>query len=79
MWIIVGWYNDDWWKKPDVKCKGEQMLEAAANLIETLPLPLSTSRQPTISTRVCSLRMKVSQYSCFWTIPNIFNWPFSMV
>lgn len=52
VWIIVGWYNDDWWSKPDVECKGEQLLEAAANLIETLPLPLSTSQQPTISDRV---------------------------
>ena len=52
VWIIVGWYNDDWWSKPDVDCKGEQLLEAAANMIETLPLPLSTSQQPTISDRV---------------------------
>lgn len=52
MWIIVGWYNDDWWKKEDVKCEGEQLIEAAANMIETLPLPLSTSTKPTISNRV---------------------------
>ena len=52
MWIIVGWYNEDWWSKPDVECKGEELLEAAANMIETLPLPLSTSQQPTISDRV---------------------------
>lgn len=52
VWIIVGWYNDDWWTKPDVKCEGKQLIEAAANMIETLPLPLSTSREPTISNRV---------------------------
>ena len=52
MWIIVGWYNEDWWTKPDVECKREQLLEAAANIIETLALPLSTSQQPTISDRV---------------------------
>lgn len=53
VWIIVGWYNDNWWTKSDVKCKGEHLLEAAANMIETLPLPLSTSHQPTICNRVC--------------------------
>ena len=57
VWIIVGWYNEDWWTKSDVECKGEQLLEAAANIIETLALPLSTSQQPTISDRVsyCTL------------------------
>ncbi|XP_078375007.1 gamma-aminobutyric acid type B receptor subunit 1-like [Oculina patagonica] len=60
VWIIVGWYNDDWWTKTDVRCKGEHMLEAAANMIETLPLPLSTSRQPTISNRT-ALQLK-SEY-----------------
>lgn len=60
VWIIVGWYNDDWWSKPDVECKGEQLLEAAANMIETLPLPLSTSQQPTISDRV-SVRISTSE------------------
>ena len=52
MWITVGWYNDDWWTKRDVKCEGTQLKEAAANMIETLPLPLSTSHEPTISNRV---------------------------
>ncbi|XP_029193493.2 gamma-aminobutyric acid type B receptor subunit 1-like isoform X2 [Acropora millepora] len=51
VWIIVGWYNEDWWKKRDVECNGEQLLEAAANLIETYPLPLSSSTEPTISKR----------------------------
>ena len=52
VWIIVGWYNDDWWTKQDVDCNGEQLLKAAANVIETLPLPLSTSSEPIISRRV---------------------------
>ena len=52
VWLIVGWYNEDWWKKRDVECEGEQLIEAADNMIETLPLPLSTSRKPTISNRV---------------------------
>ncbi|KAJ7383923.1 hypothetical protein OS493_024608 [Desmophyllum pertusum] len=60
VWIIVGWYNDDWWTKSDVKCKGEHLLEAAANMIETLPLPLSTSHQPTICNRT-ALQLK-SEY-----------------
>ncbi|CAH3143342.1 unnamed protein product, partial [Porites evermanni] len=51
VWLIVGWYNEDWWKKRDVECEGEQLIEAADNMIETLPLPLSTSRKPTISNR----------------------------
>ena len=50
VWIIVGWYNDDWWRrKNDVDCTGEQMRRAAANLIETSPLPLSSSGRPTVS------------------------------
>ena len=62
MWIIVGWYNEDWWSKPDVECKGEELLEAAANMIETLPLPLSTSQQPTISDRVSYLSFTSEQH-----------------
>jgi len=56
VWLIVGWYNEDWWKKRDVECRGEQLIEAADNMIETLPLPLSTSREPTISNRVSTGR-----------------------
>lgn len=56
VWLIVGWYNEDWWKKQVVECEGEQLIEAADNMIETLPLPLSTSRKPTISNRVSTGR-----------------------
>ena len=56
VWLIVGWYNEDWWNKRDVECEGEQLIEAADNMIETLPLPLSTSRKPTISNRVSTGR-----------------------
>ena len=56
MWIIVGWYNDDWWTKTDVECEGHQMLAAAGSLIETLPLPIGASQEPTISNRVCKVR-----------------------
>ena len=56
VWLIVGWHNEDWWKKRDVECEGEQLIEAADNMIETLPLPLSTSRKPTISNRVSTGR-----------------------
>ena len=45
VWLIVGWYNEDWWKKRDVECEGEQLIEA-----------LSTSRKPTISNRVSTGR-----------------------
>ena len=62
MWIIVGWYNDDWWKKQDVKCQGEQLIEAAANMIETLPLPLSTSKKPTVSSRVSKVDFLGKRY-----------------
>ncbi|XP_068698706.1 gamma-aminobutyric acid type B receptor subunit 2-like isoform X2 [Montipora foliosa] len=51
VWLTVGWYNEDWWRKGDVECSAEQLIEAAANLIETYPLPLSTSKEPTISRR----------------------------
>ena len=53
MWIIVGWYSDDWWTVRDVECEGKQLIEAAANIIETFPLSLSTSVEPTVSGRVC--------------------------
>lgn len=56
VWLIVGWYNEDWWNKRDVECEGEQLIEAADNMIETLPLPLSTSRKPTVSNRVSTGR-----------------------
>ena len=56
VWLIVGWYNEGWWKERDVECEGEQLIEAADNMIETLPLPLSTSRKPTISNRVSTGR-----------------------
>ena len=65
MWIIVGWYNDDWWTKQDVPCQGHQLLEAAANMIETLPLPLSTSHKPTISSRVDILDLHVASQPPF--------------
>lgn len=54
VWIIVGWYLEDWWTKTTevgMDCRGEQLLEAAANLIETFPLQLSRSTRPTISNR----------------------------
>ena len=64
VWIIVGWYNEDWWKKRDVECNGEQLLEAAANLIETYPLPLSSSTEPTISKRVSPTLQLILTFIC---------------
>ncbi|KAM7428279.1 hypothetical protein ABFA07_020719 [Porites harrisoni] len=49
VWIIVGWYQDDWWTVKDVECEGKQLKEAATNVIETRPILLSTSRESTIS------------------------------
>ena len=66
VWIIVGWYNEDWWTKTDVECEGEQMLEAAGSLIETLPLSISASQEPTISNRVCWLEMLLSHNHLFF-------------
>lgn len=46
---------EDWWTKTTevgMDCKEEQLLDAAANLIETFPLQLSKSARPTISNRV---------------------------
>lgn len=45
---------EDWWTKTTevgMDCKEEQLLDAAANLIETFPLQLSKSARPTISNR----------------------------
>ena len=52
VWIIVGWYSDEWWAMQDVECEGKQLKEAADNILETYPLMLSTSPKPTISNRV---------------------------
>ena len=52
VWIIVGWYLEDWWTKTDEECAGENLLEAASNLILTSPLLLGNSTQPTISKKV---------------------------
>ena len=41
------------------------MLEAAGSLIETLPLSISASQEPTISNRVCWLEMLLSHNHLF--------------
>ncbi|CAH3032189.1 unnamed protein product [Porites lobata] len=57
VWIIVGWYQDDWWTIKDVECKGKQLKKAATNVIETRPILLSMSRESTISGKKKSIRI----------------------
>ncbi|EDO38348.1 predicted protein [Nematostella vectensis] len=48
VWMIVGWYSH-WWTVNDVTCTSEELLLAASNVIQTIPLPLSQNSAPTIS------------------------------
>ena len=64
VWIIVGWYLEDWWTKTDEECTGENLLKAASNLILTSPLRLSNSPQPTISNKVRNVYVSSQVQSC---------------
>ena len=64
LWIIVGWYLEDWWTKTDEECTGENLLKAASNLILTSPLRLSNSPQPTISNKVRNVYVSSQVQSC---------------
>ena len=64
VWIIVGWYLEDWWTKTDEDCTGENLLKAASNLILTSPLRLSNSPQPTISNKVRNVYVSSQVQSC---------------
>ncbi|KXJ12256.1 Gamma-aminobutyric acid type B receptor subunit 1 [Exaiptasia diaphana] len=47
VWMIVGWYSPDWWKRTDdVTCTSDELKLASSNLIETAPLDITSSSEP---------------------------------
>ena len=56
MWILPGWYSENWWENSgDSPCTVHQIMEAAGNYLATRPLQLGTSTTPTIAGKVSDI------------------------
>ncbi|XP_064634333.1 gamma-aminobutyric acid type B receptor subunit 2-like [Lineus longissimus] len=54
VWMVLGWWKDDWWKVQDVDCTLGQMMEAIDGYFATDILQLSTSPLKTIAGKTAS-------------------------
>ena len=54
VWIIIGWYPDNWYKQPDtsINCTAEQMQKALEGHFTTEGLMLNQDNSPTVSGQV---------------------------
>ena len=64
-WVIVGVEKDDWWiPADDIDCTREEMMMAVTGTMQLEMLPVSSSNQNTVASKVRTLKFKTPIVHC---------------
>ncbi len=80
VWVLMGDYSDSWWQTNDsaIECTETQFEQGLEGYIATDILPITTSREQTVSGMVCCLAIcyiAIIKHDCLLFEPHDHKYP----